>query len=171
MWRVVVPIIIAVVGFLAQRGIVPLHMTTAPPPTATHIQEEVAHVVRVIDGDTVVLDDGRHVRYIGIDTPEMHVGTRKKPDCYARKATVRNRALVEGKSVRLIRDVEDVDRYGRALRYVFVGDVFINEVLVREGYALARHYRPNTARQDVLDAAQDRARREGVGLWAQCVQH
>ncbi len=166
MWRLIVPTIIVVVGFLVHRDIVPSYTTTASQPA---IQEEVAQVARVVDGDTIVLEDGRRVRYIGIDTPEIHVDTRKKPDCYAHKATARNRELVEGKTVHLIRDVEDTDRYGRALRYVFVGDVFINDALVREGYALARHYRPNTAYQGVLDAAEVVARNNSVGLWKYCV--
>ncbi len=87
-------------------------------------------VVRwVVDGDTVVLADGRHVRYIGIDTPEIdHAKQQAEPLAYGARSV--NRQLVEGQSVRLEYDRETTDRYGRTLAYVYRGDgVFVNAEL------------------------------------------
>lgn len=106
---------------------------------------ELARVVRVADGDTITVEiNGQEfrVRYIGINTPERaNFGDPAEP-CAA-EATAANRALVEGETVRLVRDVSDVDRFDRLLRYVYVGDTFVNEVLVRDGYAEAVRYAPD----------------------------
>ena len=99
----------------------------------------VGQVTRVVDGDTidVRLADGIYrVRYIGMNTPE------RGEDCY-REATAANRRLVAGKTVALVADVAPVDRYERLLRYVYVDGVFVNRVLVEQGYAEAASYRPN----------------------------
>ncbi len=130
-------------------------------------QEEAARVAQVIDGDTIILADGRTVRYIGIDTPET--GKRYgRRECYADEATARNRELVAQRTVRLVRDVSDTDRYGRLLRYVYVGDDLINEVLVREGYARVVRYAPDTALHAVLLRAERAARGADRGLWGAC---
>ena len=76
------------------------------------VTPEVARVAQVIDGDTIVIEGGYHVRYIGIDAP-------KRDEPLYREAKEANRALVEGKTVRLERDVSDRDRYGRLLRHVY----------------------------------------------------
>ena len=95
-----------------------------------------AVVVRVIDGDTIVLSTGERVRYIGIDTPE-------RGDRGFDAATARNTALVEGKTVTLdICEETPKDRFGRTLAYVIVGTTVINEVLLSEGYAAALHIPP-----------------------------
>ncbi len=129
---------------------------------------ERARVRHVIDGDTIVLADGRVVRYIGIDTPETGTGYTAHRECYARQATERNRELVEGKVVRMVRDVSQTDRYGRLLRYVYVGDVFVNDVLVREGYAVARRYPPDIRYSKELEAAQREAQRHRRGIHGAC---
>lgn len=128
---------------------------------------EVAVVKKVIDGDTIELADGRKVRYIGIDTPELaHFGNEL--DCYAQEAFHRNQELVAGKTVFLEKDVSDVDRYGRLLRYVWVDDLLINQQLVSEGYALARSYPPDISKQELLATAEQNARENQLGLWAKC---
>lgn len=128
---------------------------------------ELAVVKKVVDGDTIELENGQHVRYIGIDTPES-----KKPNtpiqCFAIEASKRNVELVEGKQVRLVKDVSHTDRYDRLLRYVYVDGVFINKQLVEEGYAFARSYPPDIAFQKDLQAAEGHAREQHKGLWAQC---
>jgi len=116
-------------------------------------------VERIIDGDTIVLQDGRTVRYIGIDTPE-------RGDPYYSEATEANRNLVEGEKVKLVLDVEEKDRYGRTLAYVYVDDTFVNVELVRMGYARAYPYPPNIKHKDVFSKAENEARREGVGIWS-----
>lgn len=89
-------------------------------------------VERVIDGDTIVLSDGNTVRYIGIDTPEIH----PKAECFGTEAKTHNTELVLGKSVSLTKDVSETDTYNRLLRYVYLEDgTFVNEALVRNGYA------------------------------------
>jgi micrococcal nuclease len=102
---------------------------------------ESATVVKIIDGDTIDVNlDGQtvRIRYIGVNTPESD------EVCY-REATQANRLLVEGKTVRLVADAEDTDRYGRLLRYVYAGDLFVNAALVQQGYAEVVSYPPNTA--------------------------
>ena len=123
---------------------------------------ETAKVTRVIDGDTIVIQGDYRVRYIGIDTPEIHPTVED----YGIEAWEANRRLVEGKEVRLEIDVSETDRYGRLLRYVYVDDIFVNAELVRLGLAEARAYPPDTRYQDELGALESEARQEGRGMWA-----
>ena len=137
----------------------------ATTPTFTPTPDPgTALVVRVIDGDTVELENGDRVRYIGIDTPEAG----SSPDCFAPEATARNRQLVEGKVVRLEIDVSETDQFGRLLRYVYVDGVMVNEVLVREGYARVLTVPPDVRHQQVFFAAEPLARLTGVGQWSAC---
>ena len=119
-------------------------------------------VTRVIDGDTVVIDTGQRVRYIGIDTPEVY----PQPEAGGMEAWQANRQLVEGKKVRLERDVSETDKYGRLLRYVYVDDVFVNAELVRLGLAEAKAYPPDIKYQDYLEEMEAEARAAGRGMWA-----
>ena len=115
-------------------------------------------VKRVIDGDTIVLANGKTVRYIGINTPE-----RGEP--FFEEATKANKNLVLGKKVRLVKDVSETDKYNRLLRYVYVGKVFVNRNLVRHGFAAASTYPPDVAYQEVFLEAERLARSENKGLW------
>ena len=121
-----------------------------------------AEVVQVVDGDTIEvrLPDGRleRVRLIGIDAPELG-----EPG--SEEATARLAELVEGEQIRMEADVSDRDRFDRLLRYVMVGDVFVNEALVREGLAAAVRYPPDTGRAETLEAAEAIARAGQSGLW------
>lgn len=121
-------------------------------------------VARVVDGDTIKLESGEVLRYIGIDTPET-VDPRKPVQCYGKKASAKNKELVEGKEVKLEKDVSEKDKYGRLLRYVWLGDVLINELLVREGYAQSSSYPPDVKYQDQFIEAQRLAKEENKGLW------
>ena len=124
-------------------------------------------VTRVIDGDTIEVDIAGtiyKVRYIGIDTPELDDKEARLCDL-AQKATRLNRRLVEGKTVRLEKDVSETDEYGRLLRYVYIGDTFVNAELVRQGLAWAISYPPDTKYQDQLDESERQAREEGIGIW------
>lgn len=122
-------------------------------------------VSRVVDGDTIELENGSKIRYIGVDTPES-VDPRRGVECFGKEASERNRALVEGRAVRLESDVSDTDMYDRLLRYVFVGDLFVNEYLVREGYARASSYPPDVKYQTLFREAEREAREMKRGLWA-----
>lgn len=139
---------------------------TLLPTTAigANKNQELIKVTRIIDGDTIVLENGKIVRYIGIDTPELNV-KKGKPECYALKAKKKNEELVFGKKVRLEKDVSETDKYGRLLRYVYVDDVFVNEYLVKEGYATILTYPPDVAYADLFLIAQQEAKENNRGLW------
>jgi micrococcal nuclease len=132
-----------------------------------------ATVVRVVDGDTVQIDiDGRRekLRLIGIDTPET-----VKPDtpvqCYGPEASAFTKQLLpEGTAVRIVRDVEARDDYGRLLGYVYRADdgLFVNLEIVAQGYAALLTFPPNVAHVDEFVAAARAAERENLGLWSAC---
>lgn len=124
-------------------------------------------VTRVIDGDTIEIDNGDHVRYIGIDTPET-VDPRKPVQCFGVEASHKNKELVAGKMVRLEKDITDTDKYGRLLRYVWLDNILINLALVQQGYAQASSYPPDVKYQDQFTAAEQEARTAKRGLWSAC---
>ena len=130
-----------------------------------------AKVVAVIDGDTIDVDLGegniKRIRYIGVDTPES-VDPRQPVQCFSKEATAKNKELVENGIVGLEKDVSETDKYGRLLRYVYMGDLFINHVLVAEGYASAISYPPDMKYQDKLKQAEQEARTANKGLWNAC---
>lgn len=133
------------------------------PNESQQSKGETATVVRVIDGDTIDVRLGdagvRRVRYIGINTPERF------EDYYA-EATSANAKLVSGKEVRLVKDVSETDRYGRLLRYVYVGETFVNAELVKQGYAAAATYPPDVEYADYFVELAAEARSNGTGLWS-----
>ena len=124
-------------------------------------------VVRVVDGDTihVRLESGvETVRYIGVNTPEVHHPTRgAEPG--GQEASAVNRELVAGKRVRLELDVQVRDRHGRLLAYVWLGGVMVNAELVRRGYAQVMTVPPNVRYQELFLDLQRAARQSGRGLW------
>lgn len=130
-------------------------------------EQQLFKVVKVIDGDTITLENGEVVRYIGIDTPET-THPSKPVQCFGKEASEKNKELVEGKMVRIEKDVSERDKYNRLLRYVWVGDIFINDYLVREGYAYASTYPPDVKYSDQFLKAQQEAREKKKGLWAGC---
>ncbi len=119
----------------------------------------------VADGDTIVLQDGRHVRYIGIDTPEIdHKKNRAEP--MGRAARSLNRQLVDGWQLRLEFDREKRDSYGRTLAYVYRRDgLFVNAELIKHGYAHVLYRFPNISKVKILLAAQRKAMESGMGIW------
>jgi micrococcal nuclease len=124
-------------------------------------------VVRVVDGDTIHVRLGARlekVRYIGVNTPEVH-HPRKGEEPGGREATAVNRSLVGGQRVRLETDVQARDRYGRLLAYVWVGDTMVNAELVRRGYAQVMTVPPNVRHQELFLALQREAREADRGLW------
>ncbi len=136
----------------------------AQSPAPTPAQTLQATVQRVVDGDTVdVLVDGREerVRLIGVDTPEVY----GKAEAYGAEASAFTKQRLTGQEVRLELDVEERDRYGRLLAYVWIGDEMFNETLVREGYAQVMTVPPNVKYADRFVALQREAREHGRGLW------
>jgi len=142
---------------------------TPPPIDEAAPVEDVAQVLHVIDGDTIkVRISGMEetVRYIGIDTPEPY--RDGEPACYSKEASDRNSDMVAGREVRLVPDEENRDRFGRLLRYVYVDDVFVNQQLLREGYATTLTISPNTQFESQFRNAESSARSAGEGLWSAC---
>lgn len=149
----------------------------AAPPAGIPAGAEPAAVVAIIDGDTidVRLADGADatVRLIGIDTPETKYPGRPVA-CFGPEAAAHTAKLIKpGREVWLERDVSDVDRYDRLLRYVWVekndGDVYqLNAVLVRDGYAAAVAYQPDTTYAPAYEQLQTEAQLAGKGLWTGC---
>lgn len=140
------------------------------PENAGVPEDAVAYTVeRVVDGDTLVArgPDGEvRVRLIGIDTPEA----RPEPECGADAATARLRELApDGSRVWATADREPVDRYDRALRYLWTPDgVFVNETLVAEGHAETLRIPPNTRYATRFADAQRTAEADGLGRWGSC---
>ncbi len=123
-------------------------------------------VTRVIDGDTIELRNGEKVRYIGIDTPERH-HPRKDVEYFAQEAYKANRQMVENKKVKLEFDVQQKDRYGRLLAYVYTEDgIMINEWLVANGYARVATFPPNVRYVDRFLRLEQEAREQNIGLWS-----
>ena len=123
---------------------------------------QIAQLVSVTDGDTIdVLIDGivYPVRYIGMDTPEVG-----EPD--GAVSSDKNYELVVNKELTLIKDVSDTDRYDRLLRYVIADGKFVNYELVRQGYASAGSWPPDTSCDQMFRDAEQKARDEKLGLWA-----
>jgi len=127
-----------------------------------------AAVVQVIDGDTIdVSINGKiyRVRYIGIDTPETTLG---KNEPLGQEATAKNRELVEGKIVRLEKDVSEFDKMEnpRLLRYIYVGNLFVNAELVRLGYARATPYPPDVKYENYFLSLEKEAETAQRGMWS-----
>lgn len=128
-------------------------------------------VVKVIDGDTVILSNGKTLRYIGINTPETK-DPRKGVECFGQEASNKNKELIKGKHVRLEKDVSETDKYGRLLRYVYVEsagtEIFVNDYLVRQGYAYATAYPPDIKHQAQFKQGEQEAKAQQKGLWNSC---
>lgn len=126
--------------------------------TGLFVGEETLVVERVIDGDTIVLENGERVRLLGMDTPER--GQR-----YWLEAKRFLEEKVLDRTVKLEKDVEDKDKYGRLLRWIFAGDDFVNLQLVQEGYARTLFYEEVKYR-DTLLRAEAGARAKGLKIWS-----
>jgi micrococcal nuclease len=124
-------------------------------------------VVRIVDGDTIHVRVGERVekvRYIGVNTPEVHHPS-KGEEPGGRAAAGVNRELVSGRRVRLELDAQPRDRYGRLLAYVWVEETMVNAELVRRGYAQVMTVPPNVRHQPLFLKLQREAREAGRGLW------
>lgn len=121
-------------------------------------------VSKIIDGDTIQLETGEIVRYLGVDTPELFK-KEGRAEFYAREAARYNKRLVFLKKVRLEFDVEKKDNYGRLLAYVFVKNLFVNGELVKHGYAKVMIKPSNIKYKDMLLSYQQKAMDEEKGLW------
>lgn len=162
------PVCICLLFLLALLLATPPSSTSASTPDASVIPEgtQKSMVARVIDGDTIELEDGRKVRLIGVDTPET-VHPQKEVEYYGKEASDFTKSMLEGKEVYLEYDVQLTDRYGRTLAYVWLeGGTFFNELLLLEGYAQVVTFPPNVKYVERFLEAQKKAREAGKGLWS-----
>ena len=161
-------ILVLVIAVAAAAGVLRTGGEEADGPGAA----SEAAVVRVVDGDTIAVrlrGRAERVRYIGVDTPES-VKPGTPVQCFAHAAAAENARLVAGERVRLVRDVEARDRFGRLLAYVYrVRDGrFVNAELVRRGYARTLTIPPNVRFADRFAGLAHAARAAGRGLWSAC---
>lgn len=138
----------------------PSSNNNAPANTSTRpAGGEEAIVTRVIDGDTIdvrIHGEIKRVRYVGVNTPE------RDEACYA-EARDANANWVEGQTVYLVKDISDTDQYDRLLRYIYVGDLFVNERLIQQGYGEVVSYPPDTAFFDHFRDLEQAAANAGLG--------
>jgi len=132
---------------------------------SAHAAERLFRVKRVNDGDTITLTDGRLVRYIGVDTPEIDY-EKRRAEPLAYEARDFNRTLLKAGEVRLEFDRQEEDRYGRTLAYVFLrDDTFVNAVILKQGYGFFLPTGKNHRYGKKLLEAQRAAMSAGRGIW------
>lgn len=146
-----------------------------------------AKVKQVVDGDTIKLESGETVRYIGIDSPEIYgikdkqsFSSNKKDTedkgavwtkvdkCYSQEAKKRNEELVLGKDIKLQKDISEKDKFGRLLRYVWMGETFVNLELVKLGCAVALTIPPDVKYENEILQLGREAKTNNLGLWSAC---
>lgn len=168
--RILIAVALVLVALYTQWLTEPDGLHNDPILTATPrpAPDGSVRIARVIDGDTIELEGGTRVRFIGVDTPEV-VDSRKAVQCFGPEASANTKELLAGGSVILERDITDTDVYGRLLRYVYLPDgTFVNLKLVADGYAYANTYPPDVRHAEEFVAAQAAARAAGRGLWGSC---
>jgi micrococcal nuclease len=132
-------------------------------------QESYRRVGNVLDGDTIQLENGEKVRYLGINAPEIGHGEGEETECMALESKSLNASLVGKKRVKLQCDQVKEDRYGRLLAYVFLENgSMVNAVLVRKGLAHVRAEKPNLKYFTLLLQEQRLAMDEEIGIWSRC---
>lgn len=132
-------------------------------------------VTKVVDGDTFEIEVGGEkfsVRLIGIDTPET-VDPRRPVGCFGKSASEETKRLIEGRQVILTKDISETDKYDRLLRYAFLPlsdgqNLFINDYLVRQGFANSYDYPPDVKYSSRFALAEKEARENLRGLWSEC---
>ena len=124
-------------------------------------------ISKIYDGDTITLSTGEKVRFLQIDTPELSPG-----ECYAEEARSALVSLLKTPGQITLKtdpQLDKVDRYGRLLRYVFIGKTNVNLKLVEIGAAAPYFYRGDKGlySTQILKAAQN-AKAKSLGLWKSC---
>ncbi|MEK7634101.1 MAG: thermonuclease family protein [Patescibacteria group bacterium] len=152
--------------------------TNIPTPTTFVGDKQTVTVVRVIDGDTIEIEGKQKVRYIGINSPEIyHDSTGKKTgeQCFANESYLENKKLVEGKTVTLVKDVSDKDKYGRLLRHVYVDPstisgqvIFVNDYLIKNGFAKIMTVKPDIKYYLDFKENEKEAKENNLGIWNKC---
>ncbi|MFH1380373.1 MAG: thermonuclease family protein [bacterium] len=162
MKRIIIPItgIIIALSLLGHR--VYVSHSSSDFPTAAYVSD-------VIDGDTILLKNGRLLRYIGIDTPEMRekgaLAWKLNPQPFSREASEFNKTIVLHQYITIEYDAEKTDRYDRLLGYVYINDRMINELIIQEGYAFLLTLPPNLAYTARFHAALKEAYSQKRNIW------
>ena len=170
--------ILALIACVYGLGYVQQHLTspektreTTPTTANATSTQELSRVIRVIDGDTIVVDfEGvtTTVRLLGVDTPET-VHPEKPVQCFGPEASAKTKELLEGQSVRLEEDPTQghLDKYGRTLAYVFLPDgTLIDEILISQGYGKEYTYHTAYKYQTLFKKDESLARANQLGLWS-----
>jgi len=150
-----------------------LGVSTILYPTSTVFlgDKQTAFVTRVIDGDTIEIEGKKKVRYIGINSPEIYrdtTGKKTGEQCFANQSYLENKRLVEGKIIRMEKDVSETDKYGRLLRFVYINNTFVNEYLILNGYAKIMTVKPDTKFSQQFKIDEKEAKENDRGLWKEC---
>jgi len=140
--------------------------------SANDLQSDVATIVSVVDGDTIVLEVQNQietVRLLGVDTPET-VHPSKPIECFGPEASAFTKAtLAKGSAVKLVRDVEPRDRFQRLLVYLYLADgTLFNQLLIDRGFARTLSIEPNTAFASQFAIHESNAKDRRAGLWQSC---
>lgn len=128
---------------------------------------EEVYVTKVIDGDTFVYKkNGKNikVRLIGVNTPELH-HPFKSEEFFGKEAKEFTKDKIYRKKVYLEKDEEDLDKYGRELRYVWLSDGMLNDELLKEGFAETMTIEPNTKYKKDFKEILKKAKMERKGMW------
>lgn len=167
--RLLGAVVLALLGAGCGRGAGPPSATPAAATGTLPGGVDMA-VKRVVDGDTIEMVGGERVRLIGMDTPET-VDPKRPVGCYGKEASAFTKSLLPpGTAVRMVGDVEQRDRYGRLLAYVYrrADGLFVNAELLRRGFAQVLTIPPNVAHTDEFVAIGRQAREASQGLWGAC---
>lgn len=167
--RRLLTVVLIVAAVIAVALAVQYVMPSAPAPVAsagipTGATEAVIEYVH--DGDTLFLENGRKVRLLGVNTPEIG----EDAECYGDEATALLRQLLpEGTHVWVLHDIEELDQYGRSLLFIYTDDATnINLELLEQGAAEVEMYQPNLLLEDEIHDAEAAARAADLGMWGQC---
>lgn len=179
---IVLVILAAAVSFNQHNKIAKRNYNTAGPVIIEPAIYKSIRVTRVIDGDTLKLENGQKVRLIGIDCPELEYGPKLYRDskktgqdvetirAMGRKAKQFTAGIAEDRKIRLEFDAQATDKYGRLLAYVYVPgqdkEIFLNSYLVEQGYASLMTIPPNVRYAGLFKKLYVQARNNNRGLWA-----
>ena len=126
----------------------------------TSYKQQYAFVTKMVDGDTLVINNQDKVRLTGINAPEYY------QRCY-NESTDKLKELVLNKRITLDKDISETDKYDRLLRYVFLGKEFVNLEMVKSGYAVAEEIKPNIKYSKEFQNAENFAKENKLGcLWS-----
>lgn len=160
-------LILSVFLFIVIRNKITVAPTITLIPTSTPQPRQLVKLSYVIDGDTIIVNGAIKVRYIGINTTELR--TKTTPDeCYSREALAENKKLLDNKQIFLQKDVSETDKYGRLLRYVWADNIFVNDFLIRNGFAMIETIPPDTKYYRQFKQAEQEAKDKKLGLWKVC---